>query len=324
MRQRQVRTDLAAELAALPLITTTAKTTSSTTEAGYTNARPVEHSYTGNFLPISTPAIAVDYHGIDAKFYASNGNVNSFASGIQTQVYAFEATAGFLTPTAATIGRLVPMYGQARNDSPGTVDEARLLQVWAQNVGTGQIKSVTGFIMYNPSNTGGGAPPQYVYGINMPDLTAGTVDNYAIKTGLGKVSFGDAVSMTSTGPVPAFTAITTYAGFWAAQFIGPDYGITIATSANTGRTLDVNKNGTGSGSAVVVTNKGTGSTMLLRNSTTTLVDFRANGSLSWTLPATDTPASNGMITMELVSNTSLVIKVKGSDGVVRSATLTLS
>jgi len=40
--------------------------------------------------------------------------------------------------------------------------------------------------------------------------------------------------------------------------------------------------------------------------------------------ATATPPSNGDMTFELTSNTSLTIKVKGSDGVVRSATLTLS
>lgn len=40
--------------------------------------------------------------------------------------------------------------------------------------------------------------------------------------------------------------------------------------------------------------------------------------------ASVTPASNGDLVFELTSNTSLTIKVKGSDGTVRSAILTLS
>ena len=40
--------------------------------------------------------------------------------------------------------------------------------------------------------------------------------------------------------------------------------------------------------------------------------------------ASVTPVNNGDMTFQLTSNTSLAIKVKGSDGVVRSATLTLA
>ena len=40
--------------------------------------------------------------------------------------------------------------------------------------------------------------------------------------------------------------------------------------------------------------------------------------------ASVTPGSNGEMTFELTSNTSLTVKVKGSDGVVRSAVLTLA
>ena len=40
--------------------------------------------------------------------------------------------------------------------------------------------------------------------------------------------------------------------------------------------------------------------------------------------ASATPADNGSLVFQLTSNTSLAIKVRGSDGVVRSATLTLA
>lgn len=41
-------------------------------------------------------------------------------------------------------------------------------------------------------------------------------------------------------------------------------------------------------------------------------------------PASATPENNGDLVFQLTSNTSLVIKVKGSDGTVRSTTLTLA
>jgi hypothetical protein len=49
-----------------------------------------------------------------------------------------------------------------------------------------------------------------------------------------------------------------------------------------------------------------------------------HGGVTLQPPASVTPASNGQMTFELTSNTSLVIKVKGSDGTVRSTTLTLA
>lgn len=46
--------------------------------------------------------------------------------------------------------------------------------------------------------------------------------------------------------------------------------------------------------------------------------------LAWRPPATYTPAANGDLTVEATSNTTLTFRLKGSDGVVRSASLTLS
>jgi hypothetical protein len=48
------------------------------------------------------------------------------------------------------------------------------------------------------------------------------------------------------------------------------------------------------------------------------------GSLTQKPAASATPASNGQMVFELTSNTTLKVKVKGSDGTVRSATLTLA
>lgn len=48
------------------------------------------------------------------------------------------------------------------------------------------------------------------------------------------------------------------------------------------------------------------------------------GQLTWKPSAIATPAANGDLTFEATSNTSITVKLKGSDGVIRSAVLTLS
>lgn len=55
------------------------------------------------------------------------------------------------------------------------------------------------------------------------------------------------------------------------------------------------------------------------------LDTKANRAATVLVPsATATPANNGEMVFELTSNTSLTVKVKGSDGTVRSVVLTLA
>lgn len=48
------------------------------------------------------------------------------------------------------------------------------------------------------------------------------------------------------------------------------------------------------------------------------------GNVSFYPAASATPASNGQLVFELTADTTLTIKVKGSDGTVRSAAITLA
>jgi len=48
------------------------------------------------------------------------------------------------------------------------------------------------------------------------------------------------------------------------------------------------------------------------------------GSVTLSPAASATPASNGQLTFEATSNTSLTVKLKGTDGTVRSVVLTLA
>ena len=55
------------------------------------------------------------------------------------------------------------------------------------------------------------------------------------------------------------------------------------------------------------------------------IDAKANRAATVLAPsATATPANNGEMVFELTSNTTLTVKVKGSDGTVRSVVLTLA
>jgi hypothetical protein len=53
-------------------------------------------------------------------------------------------------------------------------------------------------------------------------------------------------------------------------------------------------------------------------------NMTVNGTLIMTPAASVTPASNGQLVIQATSNTSLTFKYKGSDGTVRSASLTLA
>lgn len=48
------------------------------------------------------------------------------------------------------------------------------------------------------------------------------------------------------------------------------------------------------------------------------------GPITFAPGASVTPAVNGQVTFELTNNTTLTVKAKGSDGTVRTATITLS
>jgi hypothetical protein len=60
------------------------------------------------------------------------------------------------------------------------------------------------------------------------------------------------------------------------------------------------------------------------NETVPNYDLDVNGTIGFTPGSSVTPVDNGDVVIELTDNTTLTFKAKGSDGVVRSATLTLS
>jgi hypothetical protein len=118
-------------------------------------------------------------------------------------------------------------------------------------------------------------------------------------------SGGSGISVNQTGPGVGLTVALQVGavGFYAGQLAGNDYGAQVITSADGGRTLDVQKNGTGAGEAARITNKGTGVSLSVRDASAEVMSVRADGKLMWSTasnvqtgvgpsgPASPTPAA---------------------------------
>jgi len=101
---------------------------------------------------------------------------------------------------------------------------------------------------------------------------------------------------------------------WA-MFLG---GTAVESGGNTGSEFSINRytdTGTALGAALTI-DRATGDV--------TIPSALHVGPLIQRPAASATPANNGDVMFELTNNTQLKIKVKGSDGIVRSATLTLA
>ena len=72
-------------------------------------------------------------------------------------------------------------------------------------------------------------------------------------------------------------------GYLPMLVTGRDYGAFVSTSQNTGRTLEVAKNGAGAGEVLRLVNKGTGATAVFRSGTAELSKVNANGEFEHTV-----------------------------------------
>lgn len=87
----------------------------------------------------------------------------------------------------------------------GSVTNLRAFDGLAKNWSSGTVTNGVVFYAEAPQNIGGGAFAN-AYGLFVADMTAAT-NNFAIKTGVGKVSIGDAASFNSTVSVGRTAAI---------------------------------------------------------------------------------------------------------------------
>lgn len=105
--------------------------------------------------------------------------------------YGVQMLGGYAEHTGpGIVDNLVGSVMNVYHSGSGTVDRA--MGAWIQVYGDG-AKTTNGYGI-NIENV---SDVQNAYGISIADIASGSASNYAIKTGLGQVSFGDAVSSSS-------------------------------------------------------------------------------------------------------------------------------
>jgi len=233
------------------------------------------------------------------------------ASGVMTNVTgtASGLTAGNVTTNANLTGHITSVGNVA---VLGSFTSAHLATALTDETGTGSAVFATSPSLVTPAlGVATGTSFNAITGLSSTIPMVASVANVGIETTTAR---GDHVH-------PAQTSITGNAGTATALSVGADRTkLDAITGTNTGdQTSIVGITGTLAQLNVAVTDADLVSlagTETLTNKTLTSPVINP--------AASSTPAANGNMTFELTSDTSLTLKVKGSDGVVRSSVLTLS
>jgi len=233
------------------------------------------------------------------------------ASGVMTNVTgtASGLTAGNVTTNANLTGHITSVGNVA---VLGSFTSAHLATALTDETGTGSAVFATSPSLVTPAlGVATGTSFNAITGLSSTIPMVASVANVGIETTTAR---GDHVH-------PAQTSITGNAGTATALSVGADRTkLDAITGTNTGdQTSIVGITGTLAQLNVAITDADLVSlagTETLTNKTLTSPVINP--------AASSTPAANGNMTFELTSDTSLTLKVKGSDGVVRSSVLTLS
>ena len=233
------------------------------------------------------------------------------ASGVMTNVTgtASGLTAGNVTTNANLTGHITSVGNVA---VLGSFTSAHLATALTDETGTGSaVFAISPSLVTPELGVATGTSFNAITGLSSTIPMVASVANVGIETTTAR---GDHVH-------PAQTSITGNAGTATALSVGADRTkLDAITGTNTGdQTSIVGITGTLAQFNVAVTDADLVSlagTETLTNKTLTSPVINP--------AASSTPAANGNMTFELTSNTSLTLKVKGSDGVVRSSVLTLS
>lgn len=230
----------------------------------------------------------------------------------------------------------------ASNLTSGTVPDARLSTnvtlLGNTTTGTGSIVRATSPTLVTPLL---GTP------------TSGTLTNCTglpISTGVSGLATGVATFLATPTSANLAAAVTNETGSGSLVFATsptlttPNIGAATGTTFTTGSVVYSGSGISYSGQFVVYFGQGTGiimfrnwletggctfnlntdNTLVLRNKANNGAGDLVLGNLTLAPSASRTPASNGDLVVEATSNTSVTIKLKGSDGTVRSVVLTLA
>ena len=103
------------------------------------------------------------------------------------------------------VGQLTGVHGAANNDPSAYLSTAIGVEATISNGTGGDITDAAAFEVAAPINTG---TIDNLYGLRIPDMTAGGTSNHAIETGLGTVHLGDVLELKAQAETPSETPAT--------------------------------------------------------------------------------------------------------------------
>ena len=125
---------------------------------------------------------------------------------------------------SGTQGNCIGFNPYVQMDGTGATINFAAFEPEMNNDSTGNITNAISFHSKSITNGAGGTVTN-TYGLKVEDQTVGT-NNYAIKTGLGRVSFGDKVGIGTSSPYSRLTV-------FGSDTSGATAAVTIANSAST-------------------------------------------------------------------------------------------
>lgn len=265
-----------------------------------------------------------------------NGNAAGNSSCINRALYAYVDTSEntFMHGTlralqfaarhngSGTCSNVTGLYGEVYNSSTGTVANAWASRYEAWNESTGTITSCIGNKNSIINSSTGVISAAHGQHITIKNSSTGVINTI---TGLN--IGGTGFEWQNNGTVDTATALV----------IGSSTAVGSVQMAidcrSTAASFFAGKIGIGNAAATAqVDVMATTTQMALRYDAVHGADFMVNSAgalkitspLSWMPAASATPEANDEMTIERTSNTLVTIKLKGTDGVVRSGTITLS
>ena len=269
------------------------KTTTNTLRIGtenggtYTLARPIEF-VTGGVVRMTIAAAGLVT--IDSISITRGTGTNSTNLSVGS----------VLSSNTTGIGNSGIGYSSLNSNTTGSFNVA-LGNNALQNNSTGGSNAAIGIYALNANSTGGNN-----MAIGGAALQANTTGSYNVAIGsLAGYYIADGATGNATGSNSLFLGSNTKA-------LG---------AAQTNQTV-IGDNATGSGSNSTTLNNTATTLTKIKGTSAHVLDV--TGTIKLSPPASVTPANNGELMVEATSNTTLTFKFKGSDGTVRSGTVTLA
>lgn len=281
---------------------------------------------TANRSILGSAFIVTREHTADSNAHGIDENSTINPSGAARSYAAFCAR-GQLTATQ-DMGHYNGFQFDPTKSGSGDLDEFGAVTSSA-TVSAGTVGQLHHFSVTDASVSGTGAVTDQ-YGVLIQGLTAAT-NNWAIYCLAPTKSYhgGDiAVAGSARTPVASVDiagtlkagGATVYQVIVGRPFSGSEGGIYIQSAGTYGE-MQAMQEGVGYFPFVL---QRRGGNVLMGTTTDNGLKLQVSGAMSLSPGASVTPSANGELVFEATNNTTVTVKLKGSDGTVRSGTITLS